>query len=373
MFKLLKNVIFKLLIYNFQIFLKEKKEKEEQIAEEITITHTTNYYNDSLANQYDNNEEEEENDEKQNEESEEEEDEEDNNEGQNVETINIEPITNQQKKENNNQKNNIKDIHNKVNTNNEKESQGNNFINEDKEEKENKSNNLNQKGDFEDKKVKIDLNDDDISNDKISFCHLILQKGLDVNINTKKNLFFCYENMKNKTFFSSKKYKNVQSILFIDEHYLYILKNAAINKNNGNLRRISDIFDLNKLFDYTINQYKNDYEFCLDFLIEDNFLDRKKKYILFEEKEAEIFENYLLDTLEKIDSIYINENNRENEEEEENGEKIEDKNNKINEEEKKEDKNKKKIFLRNTYGIGERKESYDAKSSSRFIYKNIYV
>ena len=372
MFKLLKNVNFKLLIYNFQIFLKEKKEKEEQIAEEITITHTTNYHNDSLADQYGNDEEEE------NEENEEEEDEEDKIEGQKLETINIEPIRNQQKEENINQKNNIKDSPNEVNTNNEKESQGNNIINDDKEEKENKNNNLNKKEDIENKKVKIDLNDDNSNNDKISFCHLILQKGLDVNINTKKNLFFCYEKVKNKTFFSSKKYKNVQSILFIDEHYLYILKNAVINKNNGNLRRISDIFDLNKLFDYTINQYKNDYEFCLDFLIEDNFLERKKKYLLFEEKEAEIFENYLLDSLEKIDSIYINENNEENEEEEkekeeENGGKIEDKNNKINEEEKKEDKNKKKIFLRNTYGIGERKESYDAKSSSRFIYKNIYV
>ena len=37
------------------------------------------------------------------------------------------------------------------------------------------------------------------------------------------------------------------------------------------------------------------------------------------------------------------------------------------------EKNSKRIFLRNAYGIGERKESLDAKSSSRFIYKNVYV
>ena len=211
---------------------------------------------------------------------------------------------------------------------------------------------------------------------------MILQKGLDIDISTKKDLFFCYEKMQNKTFFTTKKYNKVQSILFIDEHYLYILKNVSINKSNDNLRRISDKYDLNKLFDYTINLHNNDYEFCFDFLIEDNFLNQKKKYLLFEEKEAKMFENYLLNTLDKIDSIYVSENNEENDEEEkeeevENKEKNEEINNKINEEDiriqKEKEKNKKMIFFRNTYGVGERKESNNANSSSRFIYKNIYV
>ena len=178
-------------------------------------------------------------------------------------------------------------------------------------------------------------------------------------------------------FFTSKKYNKIQSILFIDEHYLYILKNISINKNNQNLRRISDKFDLNKLFDYTINKIKNHYEFSLDFLIAENFLDRKQKFLLFDEREAENFENYLLEILEKIDSIYVNENNEESEEEEEEEEENnEEKNvNIINEEQKKEkdEKNKKKLYLRNVYGIGEKKDFNDTKSSSRFMFKNVYI
>ena len=144
------------------------------------------------------------------------------------------------------------------------------------------------------------------------------------------------------------------------------------------------MYDLNKLFDYTINKVDDNYEFSFDFLVEDNFLDRKKKNLLFEEKEADMFENGLLSTLEKIDSVYISHNNEDNEEEEEgneekNEEKKDDdeKNNQLNINKGKiqadKDKITKRIFLRNTYGIGERKESLDAKSSSRFIYKNVYV
>lgn len=230
------------------------------------------------------------------------------------------------------------------------------------------------------------MSDEISNNDKISFCHFILQKGTDVDITSKKDIFACFEKVKNKTFFSSEKYSKIQTIILIDEHYLYLLKNISINKNNSNLRRIKEKFDLNKLFDYTIQKKYNNYEFALDFLIEENFLDRKMKYLLFEEKEAENFENYLLETLEKIDSIFINENNEEDEEEEEeqeeNGDKKEDIGNNNDNEDKKENENQinekkvkgnKKIFMKNVYGIGERKESSDAKSSSRFLYKNVYI
>ena len=88
--------------------------------------------------------------------------------------------------------------------------------------------------------------------------------------------------------------------------------------------------------------------------------------------------------MEKIDSVYIYQNNeQEEEEEEEDEEKNEDKkkdekdnekkNNKENEMKIDKEKNNKRIFFRNTYGIGERKESQDAKSSSRIIYKNVYI
>ena len=102
-------------------------------------------------------------------------------------------------------------------------------------------------------------------------------------------------------------------------------------------------------------------------------MDRNIKSLLFEEKEAEIFENYLLDTLEKIESIFINEINEENEEEEDEKEKKEENNIIKDKEKENKEKNNKKIFLRNVYGIGERKESLDAKSSSRFLYKNMYI
>ena len=103
-------------------------------------------------------------------------------------------------------------------------------------------------------------------------------------------------------------------------------------------------------------------------------MDRNIKSLLFEEKEAKIFENYLLDTLEKIESIFINEINEENEEEEEDEKEKKEENNIIKDKEKEnKEKNNKKIFLRNVYGIGERKESLDAKSSSRFLYKNMYI
>ena len=155
----------------------------------------------------------------------------------------------------------------------------------------------------------------------------------------------------------------------MDEHYLYLLKDKSVNKNNPNLRRINEIYDLNKLFDYGIVKKGNGYEFNLDFLLEDNFLDRKQKMFLMEEKEAEIFENDLLDTLENIDSIYIGENEQSEEEEEE---KEDQKDDKKNDEEGK-DQTSNKIFLRNAYNFGDKKDNTDLKSSSRFIYKNMYV
>ena len=85
--------------------------------------------------------------------------------------------------------------------------------------------------------------------------------------------------------------------------------------------------------------------------------------------------------MEKIDSVYIYQNNEQEQEEEEdeNEDKKDDekdKEEKINKENKiqiDKEKNNKRIFLRNAYGVGERKESLDAKSSSRFIYKNVYI
>ena len=192
-------------------------------------------------------------------------------------------------------------------------------------------------------------------------------------------LFTCQEQVNGGMFFASKKYSKIKTLLFIDEHYLYFLKDKIINKKNEKIRRINDIYDLCKLFSYSINIIENKIELSLNFLVEDNFLDRKIKNILFEEKEAEAFEYNLLETLNTIDTVYINDENEQEEEEEEEEEETEDKNddkknkdNKIEGREKDKDskeKNQKKIYLRNEYGIGDGNNLMDSKSSSRFMYK----
>ena len=315
---------------------------------------------------------------------------EDNNkkEGEKLETIDLGSIKNpnkekQKQPENNNENDNNKnDINkndiNKINIINENVNkiEEQNKINKENENKiEEKNNEENEN------KIKIDLNNDNSNNDKISHCHIIFQKGFDIDINTIQYLS-CKEKI-NKLF-TKNKYNKIKTLLFIDEHYLYFLKDTIINKNNPNHRRIYDKYDLNNLFDYNINKKDNNkYEFILDFLLDQSFLDRKIKSLLFEEKEAEQFESDLLETLEKYESIFINNDEDEDNEEEEGKENEEDinknDNEKKNEKEKKEkekEKNErfnKKIFLRNVYGIGERKESSDSKSSSRFLFKNVYI
>ena len=382
-----------------QIFSKEKKGKDEQIAEEITITHTANYRNDSLADDY-NEENNNYNEEEEIEENEENEENEDNNkkegEGEKLETIDLGPIKNPNKEEkkqpsNNNNNDNNKDDNNKNENNNNDINKINNININEKENKIEEQNNVKKNNENKNKenkneknnednenKVKIDLNNDNSNNDKISHCHVIFQKGFDIDINTIK-YYTCNEKI--SKLFTKNKYNKIQTLLFIDEHYLYFLKDTIINQNNPNQRRIYDKYDINNLFDYNINKKDNNkYEFILDFLLDQSFLDRKIRTLLFEEKEAEKFENDLLETLEKFESIFINSDENEDEEEEEieneedtkkkDKEKIDEKENK--EKEKKERFNK-KIFLRNVYGTAERKESSDSKSSSRFLFKNAYI
>ena len=375
--------------------MKEKKENEEQIAEEITITHTTNYYNDSLADEEDayNDNEENENEEKEDEEKEEE----NNNNGDNEDEKKEDKDKEDNKEGDDDDKIEDKDKSQKSNKeeNINKDIKENDIVNYD-ESKENENNviNIYKKGDIElnnsnkENNVQNEENDDnenDKNNDKISFCHFIFHKGVDIDISTKK-LFSCYEQSNSKTFiiFNSKKYSKTKTLLFFDEQYLYLLKDIEVNTQNKNLRRINDKYDLNKLFDYTTIKKENSYEFCLDFLVEENFLDRKIKNLLFEENEAELFENEMLEILEKIDSIYISENHNEEEEEEENDEEDEKEDDKKKEDESSNNDNNKgkdsnvekynkKLFLKNVYGIGEKKDNLDSKSSSRYLFKNVYV
>ena len=120
------------------------------------------------------------------------------------------------------------------------------------------------------------------------------------------------------------------------------------------MRRISNRFDLNKLFDYKVERSDNNYLFSFDFLKNENLLERYMKHLLFEQNDGVRFEDYLIEILEKIDATYLdeifeNEDGEEEEEEEEEEEKDEkenstkdvdeQKNEENNDKEKKDEKN----------------------------------
>ena len=230
-------------------------------------------------------------------------------------------------------------------------------------------------------------NDNFSNNDKTSFCHFIFHNGVDIDISRKK-IFECYDQANNKNFLLFKKSKKIKTLLFIEEHYLYFLKDIIINKNNENLRRINNKYDLNKLFDYKIDKKDKNSLITLDFLHDDNILERILKKIEFEEKEGENFEKYLVDTLQKIDSVFFDEifgdnDEDDNEGEEEEDEKDEGKNdgeknekedknenkNVENQEGKNENKIKKIVFKRKNFDEGKDSISSNLKSSSRFVLK----
>ena len=117
--------------------------------------------------------------------------------------------------------------------------------------------------------------------------------------------------------------------------------------------------------------------------MDDNLFERSSKNLLFEEKEGENFENYLIDTLEKIDSVFLDEIFGDDEEEEEDDEKEgkeegenkeDNKNDEENnegdkKEEKKENKDLKKMFKRIEFDDGKDSFNSNMKSSSRFVLK----
>ena len=119
------------------------------------------------------------------------------------------------------------------------------------------------------------------------------------------------------------------------------------------MRRISNRFDLNKLFDYKVERSDNNYLFSFDFLKNENLLERYMKHLLFEQNDGVRFEDYLIEILEKIDATYLDEifENEDGEEEEEEEEEEKDekenstkdvdeqKNEENNDKEKKDEKN----------------------------------
>ena len=121
----------------------------------------------------------------------------------------------------------------------------------------NNSKNIDENKDKEenDKTKTIDLNDDNQS--KISFCHYLLRKGVDIDI-TNFKCFTCKEQINSKILLFTKQYSKTNTLLFIDENFMYLSKDVIINKKNENIRRISEIYDLNQLFNYSVEKKKTD-------------------------------------------------------------------------------------------------------------------
>ena len=257
------------------LFKAPKKQENTKVAEEIKITNVRNFYNDSLENDPEYNEEEEEEVEEKKEEPE------------NIENkdnkINVEEV-----------------IEVKKNDMSSKE-----FI------KDSKDSNL-----FDEKKeiIKENVNNIKTADDKTSFCHFIYFEGEDIDISRKKAID-CYEQTNNFVLF--KKFSKVKKLLFIEEQFLYILKDFAVNKTDEKIRRISKKFDLSKLCNIEAKEENKKYVYKLQFLKNDYF-DRETRIFIFEEEEGNVFYELLSETLEKIESTFFSDlSDEENEEEEE--------------------------------------------------------
>ena len=218
------------------LFKAPKKQENTKVAEEIKITNVRNFYNDSLENDPEYNEEEEEEVEEKKEEPE------------NIENkenkVNVEEV-----------------IEVKKNDMSSKE-----FI------KDSKDSNL-----FDEKKeiIKENVNNIKTADDKTSFCHFIYFEGEDIDISRKKAID-CYEQTNNFVLF--KKFSKVKKLLFIEEQFLYILKDFAVNKTDEKIRRISKKFDLSKLCNIEAKEENKKYVYKLQFL---KFLYSKKKKEMF--------------------------------------------------------------------------------------------
>ena len=233
------------------------------------------------------------------------------------------------------------------------------------EKKDNQENNKEDKKE-EGKTVKVFYKN--ANNDKTSYCHIIFHKGFDVDISTKKTIE-CYEHINSRNLLLFKKSTNIKSFIFIEDQYMYLLKDIIINKDNDNLRRINKKLDLNTLFDYKVQKEEDKYLFTFDFIQNNNLFERNIKYLLFEEKEGEKFEELLIDTLEKIEADFLDEifdQEEENDEEEEEEKKDGDDENNEKENNGKKDDNKNKINEND-----ENKEKEEKKEMKEKVFKKI--
>ena len=159
-----------------------------------------------------------------------------------------------------------------------------------------------------------------IDDEKISSCHFVLLEGEDVDI-TRKKAIECYEQSNNFILF--KKFTKSKKIIFIDEQFLYIVKDVIIDKNDEKKRRISKKFDISKLCNIEAKEENNKLVYKLQFLKNDYF-DRESRIFIFDEAGSTLFYEQLIDVLEKVESTFFNDEEEEEEEEEEDKGNLED-------------------------------------------------
>ena len=159
-----------------------------------------------------------------------------------------------------------------------------------------------------------------IDDEKISSCHFVLLEGEDVDI-TRKKAIECYEQSNNFILF--KKFTKSKKIIFIDEQFLYIVKDVIIDKNDEKKRRISKKFDISKLCNIEAKEENSKLVYKLQFLKNDYF-DRESRIFIFDEAGSTLFYEQLIDVLEKVESTFFNDEEEEEEEEEEDKGNLED-------------------------------------------------
>ena len=149
--------------------------------------------------------------------------------------------------------------------------------------------------------------------DKTSYCHFIILEGEDIDI-SRKNIIECAEQTSGAFFLFKKR---TRKLVFIEEKFLYILKDITINKNDNRLRRVLKKYDISKLCNIEAKADKtNKFIFKLQFLKNDYF-DRETRTFIFDEQRGTIFYELIAETLEKVESTFFNDLSYDDEEDEE--------------------------------------------------------
>ena len=194
---------------------------------------------------------------------------------------------------------NIKDLKNNANSNTAEESEK--IINNVKEKQENNN------------KINIEEENKDeeniLYNNIISTCHFYLKKGNDFNSND----IFCFPVLKNTKkksvfqkigFFKKPKYDLLNYKLFIDENLIYLAKDIIIDKTNIYKRRISNVYKVKNIINYSSSKGENNnYHIYIEIINKNGILKDKEFFI--EEKYFSFFNEEIKKSLKLYGGMYM--------------------------------------------------------------------